>query len=378
MNRRESDLVLVPDPATLTVLPWRPSRGRVVRFFCDVRRPDGTPFEGDGRHLLKEAIRKAETMGLAPMIGAECEFYLFELDEHGQPTMNPHDQAGYLDIAPLDKGENVRREICLTLEEMGIEPVSSHHQQGPGQNEVSFRHHNALRCADNVVHFNSVVKTIANRNGLCASFMPKPLLGQSGSSLHINVSMLRGGQNIFSEKSPDYETARCFIAGVLNRVKEMTLFLNPITNSYKRLGEYEAPGYISWSQKNISQLIRIPITATEEEARMELRSPDMSCNPYVAFALVLYAGLEGIEKGLPLPPPLDYDVAEELERKDAEMLPSTLKEAIGCAENSEFLKSVLPEKIFKHYVRTKKAQSEQYDQSMDKEQLERDLYFLRV
>lgn len=254
MNVKESDLFLIPDPSTLTVLPWRPSHGRVVRFFCDIRHPDGTPFAGDGRQLLKQAVAELNALGLTCQVGTECEFYLFELDEKGNPTSIPQDRAGYCDIAPLDRGENVRREICLTLEEMGIKPESSHHEHGPGQNEVDFRYSDALTAADNVIHFESVVKTIANRNGLCASFMPKPLADAWGSGLHINLSLFRDGVNIFRTDGYSHnQEAESFIAGILDRICEITLFLNPITNSYRRLGNSEAARiYILVPSKSIA------------------------------------------------------------------------------------------------------------------------------
>ena len=244
---KESDLLLFPDPSTLTVLPWRPGPGRVVRFFCDIKNPDGSPFAHDSRYLLKKVVQRCKSRGYVCKIGAECEFYLFKTDENGDPTDITLDGGGYLDISPLDKGENIRREICLNLEEMGINPESSHHEQGPGQNEIDFQYSDALACADNLLTFKSVVKAIAARNGYFASFMPKPLPQEAGSGLHVNISLEKNGLNIFK----DFVDGRqgitdSFIAGILERTPEITLFLNPLCNSYERFGSFEAPKYVSW------------------------------------------------------------------------------------------------------------------------------------
>ncbi len=352
MNMEESDLYLYPDPSTLAVLPWRPQQGRVARFFCDVKRADGEIFAGDGRTLLKAAVKRAADKGYVCEIGSECEFYLFELDENGNPTKRPHDHAGYLDVAPLDRGENVRREICLTLENMGIKPESSHHEQGPGQNEVDFRHADALTAADNLVTFKTIVKTMANRNGLYASFLPKPLKDFSGNGLHINMSLLHNGLNLFKTETNEHcQEAESFIAGILQRVREITLFLNPLINSYQRFGLFEAPKYISWSHQNRSQLVRIPAEGGAA-ARMELRSPDPSCNPYFALALLIHAGLDGIEQGLELCSPANMNLyeADSATLSQFESLPATLLEAVEAARSSSFVKKYLPalaaEKIF--------------------------------
>lgn len=380
MNVEESDLFLVPDPVTLSVLPWRPSHGRVVRFFCNIRHPDGAPFEGDGRYILKKTLGEIETSGYNCQIGAECEFYLFQLDEKGLPTIVPHDAAGYCDIAPLDKAENVRREICLTLEEMGIKPESSHHEQGPGQNEVDFKYGDALTAADNMVTFKSVVKTIAARNGLHASFMPKPLPDKSGSGLHINLSLFKNGLNIFNNRGKQHgEVPEQFIAGVMSKIPEITVFLNPLTNSYARFGKFEAPQYITWSHHNRSQLIRIP-AAADKYCRMELRSPDPSSNPYLAFALVIRAGLEGIAKQLQLAPAFDANLYEATpdQIKGIEQIPENLGVAIELAGKSDFIKGVLPQKTIDKYLSSKLAEWNNYIQAEHKEEFERELYFLKV
>lgn len=374
----ESDLLLFPDPSTLTVLPWRPQQGRVVRLYCNIKHPDGTPFEGDGRYILKKALLDAQEEGYTVQIGSECEFYLFELDENGNPTKTPHDFGGYCDVAPIDKGENVRREICLTLEEMGIMPVSSHHESGPGQNEIDFKYSNALEAADNLQTFKSVVKSVAARNGLYASFMPLPIYESFGSGLHMNISLLNNGINIFeTDPSRHSQVAESFIAGILNRVREITLFLNPITNSYLRFGRGEAPEYISWSHQNRSQLVRIP-AATGEFSRMELRSPDPSCNPYVAFSLLIYAGLEGIKNKSVLPAPTNLNLYQSLSEQTAhlEKLPSSLSEALELAKESEFVKKHLSEKVYNTYLTEKQKEWEEYNTNPDCESFENKKYFL--
>ncbi len=378
MQVDESDLLLFPDPSTLTVLPWRPQQGRVVRLYCNIKYPDGTPFEGDGRYILKNALLEAQEQGYTVQIGSECEFYLFELDENGNPTKVPQDCAGYCDVAPADKAENVRREICLTLEEMGIMPESSHHESGPGQNEVDFKYSNALEAADNLQTFKSVVKSIATKNGLYASFMPLPVYTSFGSGLHVNFSLLSNGINIFeADKTTHSETAKSFIAGILSRVREMTLFLNPITNSYLRFGRGEAPQYISWSHQNRSQLVRIP-AATGEFSRMELRSPDPSCNPYVAFSLLIYAGIEGIKQNRLLPEAVDLNLYQPLNEQTAhlEKLPTSLSEALELAKNSDFVKSHLNDKFYKAYISEKQIECSEYESADDKESYENTKYFL--
>lgn len=334
----ESDLLLFPIPSTLSVLPWRPSRGKVVRMFCHVRHPDGTPCCTDSRYLLEQAVQEAQDSGIHVRFGAEFEFYLFKTDADGNPTKESFDHAGYMDVAPEDKGENVRREICLTLENMAITPESSHHEEGPGQNEIDFRYSDALSAADNAMHFRSVVQAVAVSNGLYADFTPKPISGESGNGMHINMSVrCDSGEDVMP----------AFMAGVLAHVPEMTAFLNPCEASYRRLGEKKAPRYVTWSPQNRSQLIRIP-AAQGEYRRMELRSPDPMANPYIAYALLIYAGLDGIRRGLTPPVPLNInlftasdDIISGLER-----LPATLSKARELAKNSQFLHQYLPDGIF--------------------------------
>lgn len=358
----KSDLLLFPDPTTLSVLPWRPGQGRVIRFFCDIRNLDHTPFLCDTRNLLKLAIQRAAARGYVCKIGAECEFYLFKTDENGDPTTNTIDRAGYCDVAPLDKGENVRREICLCLEEMGIKPEASHHEEGPGQNEIDFKYSDILTAADNFFTFKTVVKAVASAHGLYASFMPKPLPNHSGSGLHINISLSQRGKNIFDHlNSGQSQLVESFIAGILAQTSALTVFLNPITNSYERFGQFRAPQYVSWSHQNRSQLIRIP-AASGEKTRMELRSPDCSLNPYLAFALLLHAGLDGIEHELLLPPPLDVNLyqAEQTVLNQLNQLPQTLTQAIALAQQSEFIHKYVNGDILYRYFNEKQAEARDY------------------
>ncbi|MBS6749228.1 MAG: glutamine synthetase, partial [Firmicutes bacterium] len=350
----KSDLFLFPDAATLSVLPWRPQTGRVVRFFCSVRTADGSPYGADGRHILRRTLRRLADAGYECRVGAECEFYLFERDAEGRPTKRPQDNGGYFDVAPLDRGENVRREICLTLEEMNIRPESSHHEQGPGQNEVDFKHAAPLTAADDVITFKNVVKTVAARNGLYGSFSPKPLADKPGSGMHVNISLARGGRNIFAP-GPDgaYSPAmRSFIAGVLARAGEICAFTNPVPGSYARFGSFEAPRYVAWSHQNRSQLIRIP-AAEGEFRRAELRSADPMANPYIAFALLIHAGLDGIKGRLNLPEPADINLytAPQSVVDSYRRLPASLTEAAAAAAKSEFIAKHLPEAVAQAYFR---------------------------
>ena len=335
----ESDLFLFPIPSTLSLMPWRPSRGKVVRMFCRIRYPDGRPFPLDCRALLGRAIREAQDLGLSVQIGAEFEFYLFKTDVDGNPTTQPFDHAGYMDMAPEDKGENVRREICLTLESMGILPECSHHEEGPGQNEIDFRYSDAMTAADNALLFASTVRAVAVSNGLYADFSPKPIAGEAGNGLHINISLLQRG---------DQPVTQYFMAGILDHIREMTAFLNPSEASYRRLGEKKAPRFVTWSPENRSQLIRIP-AAQGQYKRMELRSPDPGVNPYLAYALVIFAGLDGVKRKLLPPDPVNanlYTAGPEVTAA-LQVLPRTLAEAKRIAAESEFIRKTLPESLWK-------------------------------
>ena len=323
------------------LLPWRPEHGKVVRMFTSISYPDGTPFECDTRSLLKKAVEDAKKAGYTFAFGAEQEFYLFELDEKNKPTKIPYDEAGYMDLAPEDRGENIRREICLTLEQMGIRPESSHHEEGPGQNEIDFRYSDPLTAADNTMTFQTIVKTVTRRNGVFVDFSPKPLENEPGNGFHINMSV----------KPSDRSENLCYmIAGVLDKVVEMTAFLNPTEDSYKRFGMDKAPGYVSWSSENRSQLVRIP-AAVGEYRRAELRSPDPMANPYLAFTLMIYAALNGLENKLDLPEAANINLykadAETLAR--FKKLPESLSDACKVAAASEFIKKHIPTAILDIY-----------------------------
>lgn len=342
-SRVHSDLILHPDSSTLSVLPWRPEHGRVVRMFCSITQPDGTVFGADTRSFLQKAIEKATQMGISFSFGSEMEFYLFKRDEAGEPTSIPYDRAGYMDIAPEDKGENVRREICLYLEQMGIYPESSHHEEGPGQNEIDFRYSEPLGAADDAITFKAVVNTVSARNGLYADFSPKPLENKAGNGMHINISAKsKDGKDVLPH----------VIAGILEHIPDMTVFFNTTENSYARFGGFKAPKYISWSAENRSQLIRIP-AAEEENNRAELRSPDPLCNPYLAYAMMIYAGLDGITNQTPLMPPNDTNLyfADAEETKPLKRLPQSLSEAKENARGSAFIKSLVTAEIEQSYLK---------------------------
>ena len=346
----DSELFLKPDPNTLTVLPWRPQTGRVARMMCDCLTPEGKIFEGYSRAILRRQVEKAAELGYRFQVGTEYEFYLFQLGEEGEMTMRPQDRAGYMDVSPLDKGENVRREICLTLEAMGLMPECSPHEQGPGQNEVDFHFAEPLVAADHAMTFKTTVRAIAAQYGLYASFMPKPLPKESGNGLHVNLSIERDGQRLF--ENPEGELgpeARRAVAGILRRIREISVFLNPIPNSYARLGHFEAPKKVNWSYGNRSQLIRIP-AAAEGMGRMELRSPDPACNPYLTFALLIAAALEGIRDHATLQEPLE----------SKEKLPGSLYEAIILARESKFIREVLGDTLDK-YIAEKKRMAARYE-----------------
>lgn len=342
-DEMHSDLFLRPDPETLALLPWRPEHGRVVRMYCTITKPNGEIDTCDTRSVLKRAVADAKHAGTAFSFGSELEFYLFKLDENGNPTQEPYDRAGYMDMAPEDRGENIRREICLSLEQMGIFPESSHHEAGPGQNEIDFRYADPLTAADDAMAFQTAVKAIAHRNGLYADFSPKPLKGEPGNGLHINLSVKNDEHHILLPH---------MLAGIMKYIREMTVFLNPVEASYERLGHAKAPKYIAWSGENRSQLIRIP-AASGQYRRAELRSPDPLTNPYLAYALLIYAGLYGIEQGLHLPPAAEINFfhADSTAVEPYQQLPLTLAEAKALAANSTFVSRYLPESIINIYCK---------------------------
>ena len=330
----KSDLFLQPDPSTLAILPWRPTSGKVVRMFCNIKNPDGSPYKKDYRTLLKNAIKQAkDEFGIEIYIGAEIEFYLFKLNEKGEPTKEPFDQAGYMDIAPEDKGENIRREICFTLEQMGIIPEASHHEEGPGQNEIDFHYSDALTAADNTATFKWIVRTKAASNGLFADFSPKPLAEKPGSGMHINISY----KSLKKEDKVDY--LPYMLGGILNHIEEMTYYLNPSEESYDRLGEFKAPKYICWGKENRSALVRVP--SSKHDVRFEIRSSDPSCNPYLAFSLVIFAALDGIKNKITPPNPVGDNLFNENFSNGLKLLPDTIDSARTFAANSSFIKNIL-------------------------------------
>lgn len=363
----ESDMCLHPDYDTFVILPWEETTGKTARLICDVYFSDGTPFEGDPRYVLKKAIKEASSMGYSVNVGAECEFFLFELDEKGRPTTQSQDFGGYFDLGPVDRGENCRKEICLTLEKMGFEIEASHHENARAQHEIDFKYSEVLKAADNVMTFKLVVKNLARKHGLYATFMPKPLFGQAGSGMHTNISLFKGKENAFYDENDELglsKAAYSFIAGVMKHAKSMALITNPIVNSYKRLVPgYEAPVYVAWSAKNRSPLIRIP-SAKGLGTRVELRNPDPAANPYLEMAAAIFAGLDGIKNNLVPPAPTDTNIFEmtkqELNDESIEMLPRTLGEAISAFKRSEFLKNAIGQHVFNKYVAAKKEEWNEY------------------
>ena len=363
----ESDQYLVPDLDTFCIYPWRPQRGKVARFICDVYNADGTPFVGDPRAVLKRVVDRATKMGYTFNVGPECEFFLFQTDEEGKPTTKTNDEAGYFDLGPLDHGEATRREICLALEELGFEVEASHHEAAAGQHEIDFKYDDALRTADNIMTFKLGVKVLAQRNGLHATFMPKPIFGVSGSGMHINMSLVRDGKNVFYNPNGERELsseAYAFMAGLLAHVRGFTAVTNPLVNSYKRLVRgYEAPTYVAWSSSNRSSLIRIP-ASRGVGTRIELRSPDPCCNPYLALAVCLAAGLDGIERFMTPPSEVTenlYEMDEAGRRaKGIEDLPGDLNEALELMQQDQLVMDTLGPHVGQAYLDSKKAEWEEY------------------
>ena len=364
----ESDQYLYPDLDSFTIFPWRPSHGRVARLICDVHDPDGAPFVGDPRYVLKQVIQKANDMGFdAFNVGPEAEFFLFQTDDEGKPTVRTNDEAGYFDLGPLDHGEGTRREICMSLEQMGFEIEASHHEVAQGQHEIDFKYAEALHAADNIMTFKLAVKTLAQKNGLHATFMPKPIFGVNGSGMHTNMSLFRDGKNAFYDPSDPKglsNAAYSFIAGLLAHVKGMAAITNPLVNSYKRLVPgYEAPCYLAWSASNRSALIRIP-AARGQSTRVELRCPDPACNPYLELAVCLAAGLDGIEKGLTPPPEITDNIfamsPAARRRRGIEALPGSLEEALVCMKKDKLIMDTLGEHVTGQYIAGKEAEWEEY------------------
>jgi glutamine synthetase len=363
----ESDMVLKPDADTFAILPWRQQGGKTARIICDVCKPDGSPFEGDPRHVLKKALKQAADMGYSFNVGPECEFFLFQVDANGNPTTFTHDEAGYFDLAPIDMGEEARRDICLTLEEMGFEIEAAHHECAQGQHEIDFKYADALKSADNIVTFRAVVKTIAKRHGLYATFLPKPIFGMAGSGMHVNQSLFRDGANAFHDAADPMglsKVARNYIAGVMAHIRGITAVTNPLVNSYKRLvAGYEAPVYIAWATKNRSPLIRIP-ASRGDGTRIELRSPDPSCNPYLALACMLAAGLDGVKHDMKPPASVERNIfamdARERAALDIKSLPANLREAMDALMADGLVVSTLGDHVVTKFMDAKEREWEDY------------------
>ena len=363
----ESDMFLFPDLNTFEIFPWRPQQGKVARMICDVHKANGEAFKSDPRYILKKVLAEAKSMGYELQVGPECEFFLFHTDEDGLPTTISHEKAGYFDLGPLDLGENARRDMVLTLEDMGFEIEASHHEVAPAQHEIDMSYCEALSAADNIMTFKLVAKTIAKRHGLHATFMPKPKQGINGSGMHINMSLNKDGVNIFQDANDPNglsKEAYYFIGGIMKHMKAISFITNPIVNSYKRLiPGYEAPVYIAWSAENRTPLIRIPSTRGES-TRVELRSPDPSANPYLALAVCLAAGIEGIKNEIIPPKKMSCNIFEmtEEERKEAgiERLPGSLREAAKEFEKDAFIQNVLGEDLSRKYLNAKKKEYEEY------------------
>ena len=377
----ESDMFLHPDLDTFAIFPWRPQQGRVARLICDVYRSNGEPFEGDSRYILKQQVEKARKMGYEFNVGPECEFFLYHTDDDGLPTTLTHEKAGYFYMGPIDLGENARRDMILTLEDMGFEIEASHHEMAPAQHEIDFKYEDAVKTADNIMTFKLAVKTIAKRHGLHATFMPKPKVGVCGSGMHINMSLSKDGKNAFYDASDELGLSReayYFIGGIMKHMKGMTAITNQLVNSYKRfVPGYEAPVYIAWSAKNRSPLIRIP-AVKGEGTRIELRSPDPAANPYLTLAVCLAAGLDGIENEIMPPKSVDQNIFEmsKVEKKAAkiEALPCNLLDAVRELEKDEFIKDVLGEHMTDLYVRAKKAEWNDYTMQVTSWEVDQYLY----
>ena len=374
----ESDMYLYPDLDTFAIFPWDTQNGRIARLICDIYLPGGKPFEGDPRYVLRRALKRAADLGYDFNVGPECEFFLFNTDEFGHPTTITHDTAGYFDLGPADLGESCRRDICLALEDMGFEIEASHHEVAYAQHEIDFRYSEALSAADNFLTFKLAVRKCAGANGLCATFMPKPVAGRAGSGMHTNMSLFRGNENAFYDASAANglsKAALSFIAGVMEHIKGICAVANPLVNSYKRLVPgYEAPCYVAWTLSNRSALIRIP-ASRGTGTRIELRSPDPAGNPYLLFALLLAAGLDGIEKKLEPKPPVPeniYDIGEEQRgAQGIENLPASLGEAVAAMKADPLVRETLGEHIFCKYAEAKEREWREYGATVSEWELNR-------
>ncbi len=374
----ESDQLLYPDLDTYSLLPWRPQHGKVARLICDVHSVNGEPFEGDPRLVLKRQLKRAAELGYTFKASPECEFFLFETDENGRPTTRTGDEAGYFDMAPLDHGSNTRREICLSLEKMGFEVEASHHEVAGGQHEIDFHYTDALRTADNIMTFRLAVKSIAQKNGLHATFMPKPLYGVNGSGMHTNFSLFKDGKNSFYDENDSLQLSKeaySFMAGIIKHARGIAAVTNPLVNSYKRLiPGYEAPCYLGWSASNRSTLLRVP-AYRGENTWIEFRSPDPSCNPYLALAVCIAAGLDGIKNNLEAPEETKTNIYEmslkELIASGVETLPSSLDDALREMEADPLVAETLGEHVYKKYLAGKWKEWEEYSSQVSKWELDR-------
>jgi len=370
VSAEESDMYLYPDPGTFTIFPWRPQNGKVARLLCEIYHPDGQPFEGDPRHVLSEVLADAAKDGYRFLTGPECEFFLYHLDENGLPTTLTHERAGYFDVGPTDLGENARRDMVLTMEEMGYEIEASHHEFAPAQHEIDLHYANPLKTADMIMTFRLTARTIAKRHGLYATFMPKPHSGIHGSGMHINISMAADGMNVFADENDELGLSRqayYFIGGVMKHIKGMTAILNPLVNSYKRLvSGYEAPREIAWSSTDRDMLIRVP-AIRGFNTRIELRSPDPAANPYLTLALILAAGMEGIRGQIMPPAPTNHTTRSA----GADHLPSSLAEALDEMEKDPLVRRVLGDHITDKFLEAKRKEWEEYVLQVSEWELDR-------
>ncbi len=380
MRISESDMYLQPDPSTFAIYPWTMDSSRTARIICDVLLPDGRPFPGDPRYVLKRAIAEAERLGYTMYAGAEAEFFLFRRAPDGRASLELHDRGSYFDLMPLDRGEEARAEIVVALEKMGFEVEAAHHEVAPSQHEIDFRYADVLRTADNIVTFRFVVKTVAMRHGLHATFMPKPVAGINGSGMHTHISLWRGSENAFYDPKDPYglsAVARQFLAGIIEHIGAITALANPLVNSYKRLVPgYEAPVNISWARINRSALIRVPASKTPETStRIELRSPDPSCNPYLAYAAILVSGLDGIKRKLTAPDPVEENIyeltQEEREERGIGSLPGSLDEALAALTQDRVVTAALGEHILEKYLEAKERELKEYRLAVTPWEIER-------
>lgn len=374
----ESDMLLRPDPASYRMLPWLgDERGQTARLLCDIATPDGEPFAGCPRTALKRVIAEAEALGFTMNAGPEAEFFIFHLDADGKPTLHTHDQGSYFDLAPLDKGEDARRDIVIGLQDIGFDVEASHHEVAPAQHEIDFRYADALATADNVVTFKSAVRSLARQRGLCATFMPKPVTGIAGSGMHVHQSLFRGSVNAFADPQGEFglsDICLNYLGGLLRHAAGFTAITNPLINSYKRLVPgYEAPVYVAWSERNRSPLVRVP-ARRGLGTRLELRSPDPSCNPYLAMAVMLKAGLDGIINGFVPPPPVNRNIYTmgEAERQALGIanLPARLSDAVEALLDDEVILSALGEHIVRHFVDAKRIETDIYRTQVSQWELE--------